>query len=708
MAAPPPLSEYVPSEIVARLSEGMIVRETQETIIFEKNEKQLCALQKNLPETAPLPPGPDVPSNYYDALAEALNDPLAERLLASGEPDMETIAGLLAPLLGPAFVGDEAASERMSISRAGALEKYNNPPVPPLSALRSVGLLDGWLPVICHVYDTNEGRWEQIVFATAGPGGELQVWRRLRQWAQTSGKGMPCTTRTQCNGDDVDTNTFYAALWELWRYWRGFRKQGLRLRLPEKPLQKMAQAMLIWSVLTFRGLKPRYGMGAYDQPQHHSFPPATLFLAQALLAWGHLERAGDVLAHYISRYVKPDGTFDYYGPAVAEYGQFLTLIAEYVRLTQDTEWLRRRLTMLRPVWQRLLKLRGESKRAFPPDDPHHGLIAGLPEADYHGKPEQWHAFYYAGDVWACRGLQEIGQILRMLSSTALQQEAEQLLAAAQNYAKDIGDSIRQCMCNESGYVPPGPDQTELIGRMTQDTHASYCNYRYFPEMISAGILPPEIMQSILRWRRTHGGELLGMTRFEERLDDWPALHVARALLELDEIERYLLLLYAHGLHHSAWGTHLSYEQVRIAPEPDGFREIVAGQVLPCQAMLPIMLRWGLVYEERDAEVLWLCRAIPRLWLQPGSRWHVRRVPTRFGKISFDVQINKQGTGLFRLRLPSQPLSATIKLRLRLPAGMKLSCVRLRTVPLLLQEETAILPAGLSGRCQLDIEWRQQL
>jgi len=43
-----------------------------------------------------------------------------------------------------------------------------------------------------------------------------------------------------------------------------------------------------------------------------------------------------------------------------------------------------------------------------------------------------------------------------------------------------------------------------------------------------------------------------MTRFEERLDDWPALHVARALLELDEIERYLLLLYAHGLHHSAW------------------------------------------------------------------------------------------------------------------------------------------------------------
>jgi len=137
---------------------------------------------------------------------------------------------------------------------------------------------------------------------------------------------MPCTTRTQCNGDDVDTNTFYAALWELWRHWRGFRKQGLRLRLPEKPLQKMAQAMLIWSVLTFRGLKPRYGMGAYDQPQHHSFPPATLFLAQALLAWGHLERAGDVLAHYISRYVKPDGTFDYYGPAVAEYGQFWRLL----------------------------------------------------------------------------------------------------------------------------------------------------------------------------------------------------------------------------------------------------------------------------------------------------------------------------------------------------------------------------------------------
>ena len=53
--------------------------------------------------------------------------------------------------------------------------------------------------------------------------------------------------------------------------------------------------------------------------------------------------------YYLSHFVKPDGTFDYYGPAISEYGQMLALAARYVRVTGDTGWLRENLPALQRI-----------------------------------------------------------------------------------------------------------------------------------------------------------------------------------------------------------------------------------------------------------------------------------------------------------------------------------------------------------------------
>jgi len=50
----------------------------------------------------------------------------------------------------------------------------------------------------------------------------------------------------------------------------------------------------------------------------------------------------------------PDGTFDYYGPAISEYGQLLTVAARYVRITGDTAWLRENLPPLQHILHSLL------------------------------------------------------------------------------------------------------------------------------------------------------------------------------------------------------------------------------------------------------------------------------------------------------------------------------------------------------------------
>lgn len=675
--------------IVQAVLPGVVVSETAEEIVFDTGERRLCALRKVTLAQPALTPDPQVGPQYYEGLLAALDDPLAERVLAEGEPDYEMVAGLLPPLLGPAFVGHNMTVERVEIA--------------PDAGVCRLGLLDGWLPVVCHLAQTETHLVEQIVFGACDAAGSLVTWRRLASTPREADDPAAGEIIHQANGQPAPSQDFYAALLDLWQEWRAFRRRGLRLRLPEPDLTDAAQAMLQLGVLTFRGLSARYGVGPYDQEQHGGFPPATLFLLHALLAWGHTDLARDHLCHYVSRFFKPDGTVDYYGPAVAEYGQLLALMVEYVRVTQDHEWLRRRLTLVRPMWRRLLALRAESKQRYPADDTHHGLIPGLPEADYHAMAEQWQTFYYSGDVWACRGLREMGRLLQEQDAEHLRSEGGALLDEAAAYEQDILRSLQQTTRQDIGYVPPGPDQTEPILNLTADQHASYCNYRYFPEMMSAGVLPREALAMLAQWRRSHGGELLGMTRFEGQLDDWPALHVARALLELDEVDRYLLLMHAHRAHHCATGTLASYEQVSIRPDESGFRTVVAGQVLPCQVMVPIMLRWALLYEEREADVLWLCRAIPRHWLSPGQPLRVRRVPTRFGEVGFTIKVDEQEAGEIKLRLPSQPLRAQIKLRLR-RTGRTLVVAQIKGVALPVEDDVVTIPAGLSGRVGVKVQW----
>jgi len=227
---------------------------------------------------------------------------------------------------------------------------------------------------------------------------------------------------------------------------------------------------------------------------------------------------------------------------------------------------------------------------------------------------------------------------------------------------------------------------------------------FLPGMLSAGVLPAELVTKVAAWRRAHGGELLVGTRFGNQMDDWPALHYARSLLETDDLDHYLLLMYSHWAHHCSQGTLSSYEQVRIEPDDTGTRRMVAGQVVPCQVMVPTMLRWGLVYEERDADVLWLCRAIPRRWLAPDQEINIRRVPTRFGRVGFTIRLQTATEAKVTLRLPDEPLQAEIRLRLRHPQGLGLSEAMRDEQPVGIDGDLVRLPAGLRGKVKLILRW----
>ena len=154
----------------------------------------------------------------------------------------------------------------------------------------------------------------------------------------------------------------------------------------------------------------------------------------------------------------------------------------------------------------------------------------------------------------------------------------------------------------------------LVGNLPQEgvqdnTENCYANYRYYPEMLSAMLLPKELEDGAERLRENLGGEMLGMTRFRSWIDNWPVLHHARFLIETGRIEKYLLLLYAHTELHGHRERLCYYEQVRLDKRynmPD---------CLPSLLTTPTMVGWSFAYERMADGVLTLLSAVPKAWFE---------------------------------------------------------------------------------------------
>ncbi len=545
-----------------------------------------------------------------DVLAEIMDSPhdlLADVVLTAGEPDLAAVRAQMPPLLDRAFLADSRILQRPVINQDGQIEGYWEVPLDPAGPCRMAALPTAAV-VIAH--RTASGG-SQLAFALPGPHGECVVWLRRQAPDEEQFEYFRCIPTPA----EVQPTEFYQALLAA----VADTYCPAPAEVPEPELQQAARRSLQLGLLTFRGVAPHYGMGSYDQQRHNSFPPTTISAVETLLAIGDIAEAADRITYYLSRYVNADGSLDYYGPSVAEHGQLLSLAARVTDNLGGIAFVENHLALVRPIWQRLLDIRTRSLELYDePGDPRHGLIPGLPEADYHEDEEQWEQFYYAGDLWVCRGLREWGRVLLASGLVTSREEGRTLLAEADAYHDDIIASLRTVGAFDGDFLPPGPTQLEPIDDMVADAHSSYCNYRYLPEMLSSGELPEELMRKGIEWRRTHRGELLRTTRFKEHLDDWPVLHYARALLELDMIDDYLLLMYAHLAHHQDAGTQVAYEQVDIKTE-EGARRRRAGQVAPCQFTVPTMLAWAMAYDDRDGETIWLMRGAPKRWWDtPGT------------------------------------------------------------------------------------------
>jgi hypothetical protein len=140
---------------------------------------------------------------------------------------------------------------------------------------------------------------------------------------------------------------------------------------------------------------------------------------------------------------------------------------------------------------------------------------------------------------------------------------------------------------------------------------------------------------------------------------------AQMLLRLDRVEEYLLFLYSHRFHDHTRGSWTAGEVSGI----DGDSALFC---IPAQQTIPLLVRWMLVLEDSDDDKLYLAKGVPRDWLASGKEISIHQAPTRWGRVSFKLQLTpseKKVTATVELARAGAPKD--VHLKLRLPADYKL-------------------------------------
>lgn len=672
-------------------------------LVYVTPEKTLCLTKY---DQAAFDRQLSTPANaYLGACPETLRrhgeDVLGQWVLAKGEPDLAAVEGLLPPIRrgGYGFAASQGSWSGVMVDQTGALmpqcPRYAESQVrlfSPLQADARLGAippvltwLNGDIPAVLSVHRGEDATLELLYAVEAGdPGRDPDVWVRARLVPKD--ERQPRWERFLIVGRSGDAlvapaqpEAFYAVLEGVVAYWTAFHQATSPLTLPEKALSRALRGALACAAATFSDAHPHYGHLRYGWEVHDHFPPTVLTAIEAYLLLGQTQLAGRVADYMLRVMVEACGRFCYRqggarlsGASATEYGQLLWLLERYEARLKPYCSIRAFLPKLEKVGALLM----EARR---PDElyPDLRLIRMCAEADTNGRIYS----YLQNAFWAARGLQALA---RLTGSGLYAAEAESLL-------RDAGEAVaRSRVSSRFGPLPPfrvGYTATPSTLSDCRDTYApvteeswyrylsvsdtlcrdkvadeqdyaenTYANYRYYPEMLSARCLKAEEEDTIVRLREALGGELLGMTRFLERVDDWPVYNYARFLLETDRIDKYLLLLYAHTRYHGLPDMGIYFEQFGV----DG--SVFAPDCVPSVLITPLMTAWALAFEPVKENALYLLRAAPKRWFQEGFK--AERLGTRFGDVSLAVQPAEDGCAVM-VTLPPCPADLPVYLDLRL-------------------------------------------
>lgn len=350
-------------------------------------------------------------------------------------------------------------------------------------------------------------------------------------------------------------------------------------------LDRSVKTALVFIDATFDGDHPKYGVKHYSDDRHDGFPPTIIATVDALSAWGLCDRAEQLFGYWLANFVERDGTIRYYGPAISEYGQILWAGAILHERGASAAWWQQGRGALERMVGYLLDLCAQAESES-------DLISGIPEADISrgdinnlSDPSHSEANrYFHNNAWVVRGL-TCWAALMEATGTPSAHPPSRIRSQAQALRNRTLEAIVGTwpVAPEDWWLPPQLEMCLTPETLTATTLSSYTNYRYWPELLSSGLLPVQMAHRMVDARLSAGGQFCGMTRFFDRVDDWPLTDYLYGLWHLGRKNDFLLSLFGHVACNQAEGHLTAYEQLTLPPGRELAPYCLPGQLVVARA-----------------------------------------------------------------------------------------------------------------------------
>jgi hypothetical protein len=497
----------------------------------------------------------------------------------------------------------------------------------------------------------------------------------------------------------LDETAYDTARQSVADFWERRLAEGTSIVVPEKRVNDATRALLIQNL----GLTYRYSIGnAYEQ---FSFPEG-VDVAQVMGEYGFGGIARAILRTSLTRRPTPYPNWKM-GEKLLGWASYYRLFRERSHIEQVTPVLRRYVAAL----GRQITASGRgmlSRERYSSDIP--DQVYGL-----HSQAVAWQGLRAMARVWA-----ELGQ--------------GSLARRCQRVAARLESGLRRAVRTSQRRLPDGSlfipvrllDREEPYDWLTESRPGSYWNL-VMPYALASGFFRPGSSQATgaLRYMLRHGSRLLGLVRagayalYREPVhpvsgtDQVYGINVARFLADNDESDHLVLSLYGALAAAMTPGTFVSGEAASVAPMAGRYyRAMYLPPNGASNAAFLETLRAMLVHETvgRNGEPrgLELGFATPRPWLRSGRRIVLRRAATSFGPVSFSIESQARSIRV-SLEVPSRAPPRTLKLRLRLPRGNRMTAVALNGRPFRrfnARSETIDL-SGQAGTLELVVGYRRR-
>lgn len=373
-------------------------------------------------------------------------------------------------------------------------------------------------------------------------------------------------------------------------------------------------------------------------------------MASALLAMGHAREAREFIEWYAG-FQRPDGTIpccvDRRGPDQQvehdSHGEFIFAVAEVARQTHDLAFLRRLWPAVSRTVAAIDRLRRQNMTEGHGSGPHSVYYGLMPESisheGYAGHPV--HAFW--DGFWTLRGLKDAVELAGMLGDQAAVDRYQRIL---DEFRRDLYVALERTIAEKPIDYLPGSVE---LGDYDVNATAASINIAGEEERLPTGPLARTFDQFADTVRKRRLGQL--------RWDAYTPYEVrsVEALVRLGRREQALELLdfLMSGQRPAAW-RHWAEVVWRDPRSPRFFGDMPHAWI---GAEFIRAVRAMYLFERERDQSLVLAAGIPDAWLRSGGELGVRRMPTRYGELSYSLR-----------RTGARELSMNITGKLRQPPG----------------------------------------